>query len=136
MIVIDHGFEDFFRELDQLVGKEVAVGIHDAEVAECAAYNEFGTVGVPQRSFMRSTFDAEQDNVISMFSSRFNQTQSLIEAAQDTGDIFAYLIKMKIEGGDFTPNAPSTIRAKGHNRPLINTGRMKDSIKSVMRGSR
>ena len=25
MIVIDHGFEDFFRELDQLVGKEVAV---------------------------------------------------------------------------------------------------------------
>ena len=55
MIVIDHGFEDFFRELDQLVGKEVAVGIHDAEVAEYAAYNEFGTVDVPQR-FMRSNF--------------------------------------------------------------------------------
>ena len=69
------------------------------------------------------------------FQAGFNQTQSLIEAAQDTGDIFAYLIKMKIEGGDFTPNAPSTIRAKGHNRPLINTG-LKDSIKSVMRGSR
>ena len=136
MIVIDHGFEDFFRELDQLVGKEVAVGIHDAEVAEYAAYNEFGAVGVPQRSFLRSTFDAEQDNVISTFADWFNTTQSLMSAAQATGDEFAWLVKMKIDGGDFTPNAPSTIKAKGHSRPLIHTGRMRNSIKSVMRGSR
>ena len=91
---------------------------------------------IPQRSFLRSTFDENQDNVISMYANRFNMTQSLLRAAEDTGDYLAMLVRAKIDNGNFTPNAPSTIRSKGSSRPLIDTGRMQGSIRSIIRGAR
>ncbi|MBR2880838.1 MAG: hypothetical protein IKB96_00535 [Prevotella sp.] len=136
MIVRDHGFNEFFAELDTLLGLEVAVGIDDPNVAWYAAINEFGTDTIPQRSFLRSTFDENQDNVISMYANRFNTTQSLLRAAEDTGDYLAMLVRAKIDNGNFTPNAPSTIRSKGSSRPLIDTGRMQGSIRSIIRGAR
>lgn len=136
MIVLDHGFNEFFAELDKLIGTEVAVGIDDPDVAWYAAINEFGTDVIPQRSFLRSTFDENQDNVISMYADRFNTTQSLLRAAEDTGDYLAMLVRAKIDNGNFTPNSPSTIRSKGSSRPLIDTGRMRNSVKSIIRGAR
>lgn len=34
------------------------------------------------------------------------------------------------------PNAPATIKKKGENNPLIDTGKMRDSVKAKVRGSR
>ena len=38
------------------------------------------------------------------------------------------LIQEKITEGSFAPNAPSTIKAKGSSKPLIDTGRMRQSV--------
>ena len=34
--------------------------------------------------------------------------------------------------GDFEPNAPSTIRKKKSDKPLIDTGRMRQSVMTVI----
>ena len=43
------------------------------------------------------------------------------------------LIQRKIVDGTFEPNAPSTIRKKGSSRPLIDTGRMRQSVNFIIR---
>lgn len=44
------------------------------------------------------------------------------------------LVQEKIGNGSFVPNAPSTIRRKGSDKPLIDTGRMRQSVKYVIKG--
>lgn len=43
------------------------------------------------------------------------------------------LIQDKIESGSFAPNAASTIRQKGSSKPLIDTGRMRQSVDYVIK---
>ena len=43
------------------------------------------------------------------------------------------LVQEKIESGSYEPNAPSTIRKKKSDKPLIDTGRMRQSVKYVIR---
>ena len=42
------------------------------------------------------------------------------------------LIQETIAEGDFEPNAPSTIRKKKSDKPLIDTGRMRQSVMTVI----
>lgn len=42
------------------------------------------------------------------------------------------LIQEKITDGDFAPNAESTIRQKGSSKPLIDSGRMRQSVNYVI----
>lgn len=50
------------------------------------------------------------------------------QTLKDIGIFQKDLIQDKIEEGDFTPNAESTIRKKGSSKPLIDTGRMRQSV--------
>ena len=43
------------------------------------------------------------------------------------------LVQEKISTGDFEPNAPSTIRKKGSDKPLIDTGRLRQSVNYVIK---
>ena len=43
------------------------------------------------------------------------------------------LVQEKIESGSYEPNAPSTIRKKKSDKPLIDTGKMRQSVKYVIR---
>ena len=47
------------------------------------------------------------------------------------GALGVRLVQEKIVSGSFKPNAPSTIRKKGSDKPLIDTGRMRQSVKYV-----
>ena len=38
------------------------------------------------------------------------------------------LIQTEIEQGDFVANAPATIKRKGSDKPLVDTGTMKNSV--------
>jgi hypothetical protein len=61
----DLGFKQLIAELQNAKNLEVVVGLQESEeksadgvyVAEYAAANEYGTKKIPERSFMRSTFD-------------------------------------------------------------------------------
>ena len=43
------------------------------------------------------------------------------------------LIQEKITEGEFAPNAASTVKKKGSSKPLIDTGRMRQSVNYVIK---
>ncbi len=100
-------------------------------VAEVAAWNEYGTERSPARPFQRRTFEDCRDDIV-------NYTNNMLKVAIHGGgakellnSVGAYTkgkMQKEIRDGDWEPNAPSTIAKKGSSKPLIDTGRMRQSI--------
>lgn len=95
------------------------------------------TVVIPERSFMRSTFDERnvnwkndaQGQVGLIIDGKTNVKTALdVLGNQMQGDI-----QKKIVDGPFTPNAPSTVRQKGSAKPLIHYGRLRQSVRYKVR---
>ena len=64
---------------------------------------------------------------------RLAQGASAQDILEKIGVFQKGLIQRKIVDGTFEPNAPSTIRKKGSSRPLIDTGRMRQSVNFIIR---
>ena len=100
-------------------------------VARVGFQNEYG-IGVPERSFMRSTL---KDN-----NSKYKQLmeKAIVDAIKGKRKIKQSLgrignkvssdIKQKIVAIQSPANAESTIAAKGSSNPLIDSGHMKNSV--------
>lgn len=98
-------------------------------VAEVAMFQEYGTRTIPPRPFMRKTIATHGEEWAG------NAAQLLRENNLDlsiVAPLMGELIKGQIQQSivEFTepPNAPSTIRKKGFNKPLIDTGHMLRSV--------
>ena len=125
--------------LKELADKEVRIGFQQGkateedgtDICDIAAWNELGTVNMPSRPFLRMSVDDNSDKINSFMSA---QKRSIIngESAdrilKKIGIFQKDLIQEKITEGSFAPNAPSTIKAKGSSKPLIDTGRMRQSV--------
>lgn len=129
----------FDRILQELADKEVAVGFKHGDAAEddgtdicdIAAWNELGTEHIPSRPFLRKSVDENEDKINEFIDHKASELMNGASAEQTLKDIGIFqkdLIQDKIEEGDFTPNAESTIRKKGSSKPLIDTGRMRQSV--------
>ena len=134
--VRDLGYDKIMRELETLDSTVVEVGIQsgaEGDVIERAFYNEYGTESIPERSFIRSSFDENRkdlDNAIDRLWSDVKAGKATARGAADIlGNRHEAQIKAKIEKGPFVANSPATIAAKGSSTPLINTGEMKNSVK-------
>lgn len=109
-------------------------------LAQIATVNEFGGGNVPERSFMRSTFDENR----SKYQKRLERfLVQVIDGKIDLdralglmGTIVVRDVKVKIRDLRDPPNAPLTIKLKGSSNPLIDTGRMRQSIDFEVRGGR
>jgi len=55
------------------------------------------------------------------------------QALKELGIYQKDLVQQTITEGDFEPNAPSTIRKKRSDKPLIDTGRMRQSVNYVIK---
>jgi len=125
------------RELNNAKRAEVLIGVHNGAVAEYGAYNEFGTAHIPERSFMRSTFDENSASISRDLSNRYNQvlsgSLSVYNALNMVGMKHSQQIVAKINSNIQPKNADSTIAAKGSSRTLIDTGRLKQSITHIVR---
>lgn len=125
--------------LKELADKEVRVGFQQGkateedgtDVCDIAAWNELGTVNMPSRPFLRMSVDDNSDKINSFMSA---QKRSIINGEpadrilKKIGIFQKDLIQEKITEGSFAPNALSTIKAKGSSKPLIDTGRMRQSV--------
>ena len=125
--------------LKELADKEVRVGFQQGktteedgtDVCDIAAWNELGTVNMPSRPFLRMSVDDNSDKINSFMSA---QKRSIINGEpadrilKKIGIFQKDLIQEKITEGSFAPNAPSTIKAKGSSKPLIDTGRLRHSV--------
>ncbi len=139
----DTGYRDLVRALGELGGPVVLVGIREAKgsvvtedggdtVAGYATKNEFGSGRVPERSFLRSTVDANEARYAEELAAAIGK---VVDGSAGVGQAFGVVgakvardVQQKIRDTHDPPNAPRTIRMKGSSHPLIDTGRMLQSI--------
>lgn len=136
---IDKGMREISADLEELSRYEIKVGVQAGEqaddsgttIAEIAAYNEYGTDRIPERPFFRNAiakhnnWDDDRDKVVN----------TVIDGARPSTMI--ELLGQKAEAdmrdsirfGSFVPNAPSTIKRKKSDKPLIDKGTLIGSIR-------
>ena len=108
----------------------------EADIADVAMWNELGTARSKPRPFLRQSVDNNTDQIKAMCSAQLNLlakgTATAKDVLQALGALQVGLIQKTIRDGDFEPNRPSTIKRKGSDRPLIDTGRMRQSVHYVI----
>lgn len=133
----------YFEQLEKLSKLSVQVGFQEGEnneqgmsIAEIAAFNEFGSSSVPARPFMKQSFENHEQELQSACDrvnanlSNGGTTQSALE---ELGVFVKGLVQQEIVDGGFAPNSPYTIAQKGSDTPLIDTGRMRQSVNFVIK---
>lgn len=147
----DKGAQRIFADMAKMDRERLAVkaGIvgasgkaPDTEIVKAAAANEFGTKDghIPGRSFIRSTVRARSQEWGRMLHIGYRgildgrltgrKVLGLIGATME-GDIKATITA---GGVPFTPNAPSTVAAKGEDKPLMDTRQMRAAVTHVVFG--
>ena len=128
----------FMKELRELAELEVRIGYQAGEaedngvdMTDIAMWNELGTEHAPSRPFMRDSVDKHIPAINHML---MDQKDALLsgrtakEILNTVGIFQKDLMQTEIEQGEFAANAPATIKKKGSDKPLIDTGRMKNSV--------
>lgn len=150
----DLGYNKILKEIQELSGSSLLIGIQEGtithaqtvhghsqvaglSVAQYAAKNEFGAPGVPQRSFLRSTFDenvAKIENVIQIqYGKIIDGVLTTDIALKQIGQVVTGMVQNKIRSIVTPPNSPRTIALKGSSKPLIDFGQMFASIRYTIR---
>lgn len=141
---IDRGMKKIVKEMFG-VGKVAHVGIQGDEAAaehegselsnvQLGMVHEFGApeVGIPERSFLRDTFDDNEEKYARMLDRGAKKILGG-QSNQDTvvglvGEQMVSDMKRRINEGIDPPNEDATVAAKGSSKPLIDTGALKNSI--------
>lgn len=133
-------FKKALQELSQL---EVRVGYQEGAtypdgtpVVSVALWNELGTVNIPPRPFIRQTADNNEAKFQSKMKSCANDLAKGATADKVLNELGTFakgLLQKEIKDGDFVANAPSTIKQKGSDRPLIDTGLLRQSANYVIK---
>lgn len=137
----DLGWEAIQSKLSSIRHKELRVGVlssagahpSGATMAEIAAFQEFGTRSIPARPFLRTTLEenlAKYQRLAGRELSKALQPggRTVKQVVNRLGLKIVADIQKKIVAIRTPPNAPSTIRQKGFDNPLIETGRLRQSI--------
>lgn len=141
---IDQGFNRIKKELEKLNSSKLIIYIDDkaeyedgTKVDFVAMLMEYGSeefeVSYPSRPFWASTFDANYNNYYNRFE---RSVEKLIEGnytahqvLEDLGRYVVRTVREMIRNGDYAPLADSTIKAKGSDKPLMDTKLLYRSIK-------
>ena len=160
----DLGYEAVVGLLRSTPGVGVSVGVQQEEgrqrdpdsratLAEYATFNEFGTATTPERPFLRGTADAKREEWGTLL------VEAITEPLDDLagvpsgqlGNILAGQARVREELGKVglvaardvqqtirdlrtPPNAKATIKAKGSSNPLVDSGRLRQSIRHKVEG--
>ena len=142
--------QQFMQQLDELCRLSVRVGFQAGDTEEdgtpltnIAYWNEHGTmnkdgsVHSPARPFMHDSVQNNIEKTSHLCTSPANQLvtskMSTQQSLEGIGVKMVSLVQKEIRNGDFAANAPSTIRAKGSSKPLIDSGRMRQSVTFVIK---
>ena len=132
-------WDAFKKQASKLEGQpRIRVGVLSQEsygggltVQDVATFHEFGTIHAPQRSFIRSTYDANIPALTEMVGDAAAKVLAGSDMKKEGGLIGLWLqakIQKRITDRIPPPLAQSTIDAKGSDVPLIDTGRLRRSI--------
>ena len=139
--------EAALKKLEELRGLVIEVGFQadqtaadgETPLAEIAYYNHFGTINeagqvlIPAPPFIGGL--SHNQHQLSQISWQAPQSpRSATEVAEAVGSKAKSMIQDAIRDGDWAPNAPSTIKKKGSDKPLIDTGTMRQGVQ-IKQGS-
>lgn len=103
-----------------------------ADLVDIAIWNELGTGRIPARPFFAQTVQMHEEEIKEMAATEVSQAllgeKDSQQAFEVIGEDVRKKVQNRIDEGQFVPNAPSTIKRKGHDHPLIDTRTMRDSI--------
>ena len=133
-------FMDTLKQISELevkVGYQAGKAREDdgTDICDVAMWNELGTENIPSRPFMRNSVDGNMDKITSFMKGQAKEILHGGNAEQSLKKIGMFqkgLIQNEITNGSFAPNSPATIRKKGSRKPLIDTGRMRQSVNYVI----
>lgn len=148
-------FDRLYKDLRKMGGMAVTVGVHDdagqhdgsdVTVAEVSATHEFGSGRIPERSFLRSTFDRKEPQIRDAMYDAVNEVaQDRLDPQQAmdrVGMVARSMVQDTMRAGINPPLAPSTLAAReakaahggglqsmqGKHTPLIDSGQLLASI--------
>lgn len=126
-------------------GLYVVVGItgdKGSDLVTIGVHNEYGSKDgkrPPARSFLRSTYDEKKDEYAAMVARGLDNAMTgkgSVRSALDRVGLRASTdVKLRIRKGILPENAPITIARKGSSKPLVDTGRLLQSISHEVRGA-
>lgn len=132
----DHGFKaalaDFAKtNVDVVVGVLGSAG--ESEVI-IAAVHEFGSQDghIPQRSYLRSTIDDRRGEIFDLLELQLKKSKPEVAAGR-IGMQVVSMVRERIRDRISPALKPATIKRKGSDIPLIDTGRLLQSITSEVR---
>lgn len=136
--------ERFLKELQELSQMQVRVGFQrgkkhkgkgkraGVDLVDIALYNELGTDTIPSRPFLAQTVaqqgeaikQASAEMVVQVVEGKMKGKQAL----KNIGVLVKGAVQQQMVEGEFVPNAPSTIQRKGSDKPLIDTGQLRQGV--------
>ena len=126
--------KDIYKQLKKQRGK-IEVGFFEGEkypdgksVAEVAAFNEFGGGKTPPRPFMRTLVRNHRKIWRKILRDELAKNEDAHISLATLAKYMVEDMKDYIKIWTYPPNAPSTIAKKGFNDPLVDTGRMMNSV--------
>ena len=115
------------------VGIRRGKGSHDGtDMLDIAVYNHFGTASIPARPFVSDCAEKNagqiQEAQRRLVYRVYQGSLSADGALAQLGAWYVNVQKGHILHGGWTPNAPATIKRKGSNRPLVDTGQLVNTV--------
>jgi hypothetical protein len=117
---------------------EIRHGIGTATVVEVAAFQEFGTVRIPERPSLRTALQEKQSEISDMFNKAINNVidgKDPVSELSEIGEKAAEFVRQRIRDakGWAVPLAPSTIARKKSDAPLRETDQMIEAVSWAVR---
>jgi hypothetical protein len=143
----DKGYRKFYDSLVNQKIPKLYTGILPAQVeglhgegpetiGDVAGWMEFGTPTVPERSFIRSFWDESDEYVREqLYLQLKNRPRIFINWKSVLSGVGTWVVtEMRKRMQDIPPElAESTVRKKGHDRPLYDTGELEEAISFEVR---
>jgi len=140
--VTDMGMRERVKQLHALTRQRVEVGIHETAgaaadgltLATIGAIQEYGTEDIPARPWLTQGIAAAKPAELMRREAKAvaNGERTARVAAERLGLAVVAAVQERIAEGIAPPNAPATQAAKGSSTPLIDTGRLRQSISHVV----
>lgn len=133
-------FKMLDKQLNYLANHGVKIGIlNDTDKNEdgdvilyYAIDNEYGKGRIPPRPFFRTALKKNavkiQNRLDDNTNKVINGTMTGEQALTNLGILVKGMIQASLRGGNWKPNAQSTIAKKGNKPPLVDTGSMMEAI--------
>jgi len=136
--VIDQGLISRLKQMNELAEHKILVGIQEgagstedgsATLAEVGYYQEYGTQDIPARPWLSEGIKrADPAKLLKQIAVDVVEGKSAQVALDRAGLVAMGAIQEGFTAIAWAPNAASTIKAKGSSQPLIDTGRLRQSV--------